>query len=317
MISSINIVLRRPKWLFIKADRNGKTPSATTSTSKASKEPLRLVTFEEIPVWHRDNPHLRTGYRPVSNSVQACVHSLTYLHNETFNIYTHMLPAVALALLLPTLQLKISQVYATASITDRLVLALTPVTALVTFTLSSIYHTLMNHSHRVSSFCLLLDFVGILCLILSSFISGIYVGFYCDPSLQKTYWGIIVTLITISTLLVLHPRLQGPAWRPHRTTAFILTALSGFAPIGHGLLRYGWEDMVRRSGMPWWFAEGFWYGLGVVFFASRIPEKWHWGRYDLVGSSHQIFHVCVVFGAACHCWGVWKSWETNVQLMRC
>jgi adiponectin receptor len=317
MAFSINTVLRKPKLLFHKVEKPEDSGSLRGSHPRKDGQLLRLHTFEEIPNWHQDNPYVRTGYRPVSNSVQSCVFSLSYLHNETLNIYTHLLPALGLALLLPTLQLKIFEVHPSASFKDRLILALAPTTAVVTFSLSAIYHTLMNHSHAVSAFCLLLDFVGILSLILSSFISGIYVGFYCDPLLQKTYWGMINVLITISALLVLHPKLQGPSWRPHRTTAFVLTALSGFTPIGHGMIRYGWEDMFNRSGLPWWLAEGLWYGLGVVFFASRIPEKLAWAKYDLVGSSHQLFHVCVVFGAACHCWGVWKSWEANVRSLRC
>ncbi|KAF2199627.1 adiponectin receptor protein 1 [Delitschia confertaspora ATCC 74209] len=312
MASAIEIIPRKRELGFQEADKR-----ADRKMSEKNKSPFRLQRFEELPAWYQDNPHVRTGYRPVSNSIQSCVQSLTYLHNETLNIYTHLLPAGLLALLLPTLQLNISQVYPTAPLTDRLILTLTPLTALITFGLSTNYHMLMNHSHAVSSICLLLDFTGILCLILSSFISGIYTGFYCDPTLQQTYWAMITALIFISAGLVLHPMLQGPPWRSHRTAAFILTAFSGFVPIVHGILRYGWEDMWHRSGMPWWFAEGLWYGIGAVFFSMRIPEKLTSEKWDLIGSSHQLFHICVVLGSSCHCWGVWRAWEVNVMLKRC
>ncbi|KAF2184798.1 HlyIII-domain-containing protein [Zopfia rhizophila CBS 207.26] len=308
MASAIGLVLRKPHLLFRKAD-----PKDNTNPEDRKNLRPHLCTFDELPKWYQDNPHIRTGYRPVSNSYHSCIHSLTYLHNETMNVYTHLIPAITLAFALPTLQIKISSTYPDAPWTDRFILTLTPLTALLTLSLSTTYHTLMNHSAFISESCLLLDYVGILSLILSSFISGIYVGFYDSPFHQRLYWGMICSLIGISCLLVLHPRLQGPRFRPHRTTAFVLTALSGLAPIIHGMWLYGWSDTVRRRGANWWFAEGLWYGLGAVFFSSRIPERRGVvGKWDLLGSSHQIFHICVVLGASAHCWGVWCAWRAQV-----
>ena len=39
---------------------------------------------------------------------------------------------------------------------------------------------------------------------------------------------------------------------------------------------------------------------GAIIYALRIPERWSPKTFDLVGSSHNIFHVCVVLGAAIH-----------------
>ncbi|ORY11487.1 hemolysin-III related-domain-containing protein [Clohesyomyces aquaticus] len=242
----------------------------------------RLYTLSELPKWYQDSPHIQTGYRPVSNSYQSCVHSLSYLHNETVNIYTHFLPAVMLALALPTLQLQISRIYHDAPWMDRFMLTLTPMAALFTLSLSTTYHTLMNHSAPVSSSCLLLDYTGILVLILASFVSGIYAGFYNHPFHQQLYWSMIVALIAVSCLLVLHPRLQGPKYRAHRTTAFILTALSGFAPVVNGVMLFGWSQAFHEKGVKWWFAEGVWYGLGATFFSTRWPERRGCGRRSML-----------------------------------
>jgi len=51
-------------------------------------------------------------------------------------------------------------------------------------------------------------------------------------------------------------------------------------------------------GLNWSILQGILYTLGGVIFASRIPERWHPGRYDYVGASHQIFHFCVLAAAA-------------------
>ena len=42
---------------------------------------------------------------------------------------------------------------------------------------------------------------------------------------------------------------------------------------------------------------------------ARIPEKYNPGKYDLIGSSHQIFHVFVVLAAISHLTGLLKAFD--------
>lgn len=320
-MASLAIALRLPLLLFRKTTKPVRKHGHGKDSDDSDYAVPALCTYEELPDWyrHQESPYILGSYRPVSHSCNASFQSLTYLHNESLNIYTHMLPAIALALVLPLLQINISRIYAHAPWMDRFMLTLTPIAALTTLTLSSTYHTLCNHSPFVSASCLLLDFSGILVLILASFISGIYVGFYGHPFEQRLYWAMITILIAVSCLLVLHPRLQGPEYRPHRTAAFVLTTLSGLGPALHGMYVHGIARGFHECGVKWWLAEGFWYGVGVLFFVSRFPEGWAWrqggkwrGMFDIWGSSHQLFHVCVVLGAGCHCWGVWDAWRFAV-----
>jgi adiponectin receptor len=198
-----------------------------------------------------------------------------------------------------------------APLQDRLVFSINLLAATVALLLSSMYHTLMNHSFHVSSLWLRIDYVGILTLILGSFFSGIFVGFYREPKLRWVYWSMIITLSSITAILVIHPRLQGLSYRGMRTAAFVATGLSGFAPIGHGLWLYGWDEMWIRSGMPFWLLEGIMYGCGAFFFASRFPESVWPGKFDIWFSSHQIFHVLVVAGSIVHMAGVWDAYSWN------
>jgi adiponectin receptor len=203
----------------------------------------------------------------------------------------------------------ISNHFPQASFQDRLVFSLNLLAVTIALLLSSMYHTLMNHSFHVSSLWLRIDYAGILTLTLGSFFSGIYVGFYREPKLRWVYWFMIITLSTLTAILVIHPRLQGLSYRGFRTAAFVATGLSGFVPVGHGLWMYGWEEMWIRSGMPFWFLEGFIYGVGAFFFTTRIPESVWPGKFDVWGSSHQIFHVLVVVAGVVHLAGVWDSYK--------
>jgi adiponectin receptor len=206
--------------------------------------------------------------------------------------------------------------YPDASIADHTVFSIQVNAAVITLLLSCSYHTMICHSKEVENLMLRVDYVGILTLILGSFFSGIYVGFYCEPLLCRTYWAMIISLSVVTATLVLHPRLQGLKYRTLRTWTFILTALSGFAPIIHGLLLYGWREMWVRSGMPYWLLEGLMYGIGVFFFISRVPESIWPGRFDIWFSSHQFFHVFVVMASLVHLYGVWVAFDWNYTHQR-
>lgn len=53
-----------------------------------TEEELQLLQWEDMPTHLQFNPYVKTGYRPLL-SAWGCVHSLSYLHNETVNILTH------------------------------------------------------------------------------------------------------------------------------------------------------------------------------------------------------------------------------------
>lgn len=275
--------------------------------------PPRLLHFNELPEWYQDNPAVQTAYRPVTSSTLPCIHSLTYLHNESLNIYTHLIPAVLSVFAQIYMQTLISEHFPNASLGDKLVFAGSLMAMSVTMILSSCYHLLICHSKEVSGLWLRFDYVGISTLILGSFFSGIWVGFYCEPTLQKMYWTMISLLSLITSTLVLHPKLQGLHFRHLRTTAFIATALSGFAPIIHGIFLYGWKQMWIRTGLPFWLLEGVIYAMGAVFFVSRFPEKKWPGRFDVWGGSHQIWHVLVVGAGVVHFWGIWEAYRWNYE----
>ena len=258
MASILN--LRRPARLFTRAAQSEEIDAA--SQSPFSPSPLQK--FENLPAWYQDNPYIHSHYRPVSYSSFSCLYSWTYLHNESVNIYTHLLPAVLSVFAQLWMQSLISASFPEATVGDRLIFAINLAAAAMALSLSTLYHTLMCHSHHVSSLWLRIDYVGILTLTLGSFISGIYVGFYDHPHLRTVYWTMISVLAAVTSVLVLHPRLQGLKWRGLRTSAFVATALSGLAPVTHGLRLYGWSAMWERSGMPFWFGEGIVYGIGAA-----------------------------------------------------
>ena len=156
-----------------------------------SRSSRNLLSYDEVPAWYRENVHIHHGYRPVVESIRTCLESWTYIHNETVNIYSHLLPGIVAILCQGALFQYFSQSYPQAAARDRTIVAFYLCTASTCLCLSGLYHTFLNHSAHMSALWERIDFIGITILILGDFVSGIYVMFYCEPALQNTYWVMV------------------------------------------------------------------------------------------------------------------------------
>lgn len=67
-------------------------------------------------------------------------------------------------------------------------------------------------------------------------------------------------------MVMVNPKFQGRRWRTFRTTCFVGTAMSGFAPLAHGIYLFGWSQMLIQSGMPYYLAEGGFLCLGALLY---------------------------------------------------
>lgn len=164
--------------------------SARTRRNVREERP-RLLPYDEIPEWYQENEHILHGYRPVSGSVKTSFSSWKYIHNETINIYSHLLPAVAFVLGIWYISQYLHSRYAEVTIADEFIFVFFLFTAAVCLGFSTTYHTLLNHSLALETIWLRLDFVGIVFLTLGDFVSGIYVAFWCEPLLRKIYWAMV------------------------------------------------------------------------------------------------------------------------------
>ena len=227
---------------------SGRRLSEAVSDSRSS----RLLAFSEIPSWYSDNHYIQTGYRPITPSTCLCFKSWLSLHNETLNIFTHLLPALFFLIFQAFLILVFRTSFPQSSINDFSILMLWLISATTTLLLSSTYHTLTCHSQKVEALTLRADFTGIVLQTWSSFIGGIYFGFPCPPNVQFRYlhWAFISFFTVTNMVIVFHPGLTGFRYRWLRTAAFTGTGISGLAPLGHGIVLLGWNHMWDATGMP-------------------------------------------------------------------
>ncbi|KAJ9564128.1 hypothetical protein OSB04_000094 [Centaurea solstitialis] len=164
---------------------------------------------------------------------------------------------------------------------------------------SAACHLLCCHSKRLSYIMLRLDYAGIAALISTSFYPPVYYSFMCHPFFCNLYLGFI-TILGIATVLVsLLPVFDRPAYRNIRTGLFLGMGLSGAGPIFHKLVLFWHQpEAVHTTGYE--ILMGTFYGIGSLIYATRIPERWMPGKFDIAGHSHNLFHVLVVAGAYTH-----------------
>ncbi|TVY54568.1 ADIPOR-like receptor [Lachnellula cervina] len=290
-------------------------PSTTEVTEDAAKkvgekiENALTVLWDDLPAWQRDNHFIYSGYRPSSESFKKSFASLGYIHNESVNIYSHLLGAVVFSISGVIIYSAVKPRYETATSSDVLAFSFFFAGAALCLGMSGTYHTISNHSPIVAKFGNKLDYVGIVCLITGSFIPAVFYGFYCHPQLQNVYWTMISSLGIGCASVSIFERFRTPPWRTYRAGMFVGMGLSAVVPVIHGVAIYGVKELQDRMGMSWMILEGFLYILGAGLYAARWPERSWPGTFDIWGSSHQIFHMLVLAAATSHLYGLMKAFD--------
>ncbi|KAI9014597.1 hemolysin-III related-domain-containing protein [Phycomyces nitens] len=256
----------------------------------------RLLQFHELPAEWQENEYVHSGYRFYQSS-RACLRSIFMIHNETMNIWSHLLGFIFFACL---------SIYGFhshfpgASFNDRTIFMTFCLSALKCLFCSSIYHTFICHSrHTVKSFTATLDYMGIAFLITASVLVTEYYGFYCKPSIQARY---MVFTSIVGSIGIFTPFLKcwdTREYRPLRIAVFLSMAISSSVPVFHLFLMNGF-------GPTWSFLKlaavsVAMYIFGVFIYVNRFPEKMYPGRFDFAGmTSHAIWHIFVCLGIFFH-----------------
>ncbi|KAK1759180.1 hemolysin-III related-domain-containing protein [Echria macrotheca] len=284
------------------------TTAATNLEHKVSS--ALLVLWDELPSWRRDNAFIVRGYRATSNSYRASLGSLGYLHNESVNIWTHLLGALVFSSAGLFLYFSVAPRYASASDSDVLVFACFFAGAFLCLGMSAAYHTLCNHSPEVARWGNKLDYTGIVFLIVGSYVPALYYGLICHP-VEMTMYLWMIFLLGLGCLAVCWlDHFRTPAWRPYRALMFVGLGLSGVVPILQMLAtEYSYQQLNAMMGLNWVILQGALYIFGAFLYAARWPERRSPGTFDIWGSSHQIFHVCVVLAAASHLHGMGRAFD--------
>lgn len=264
----------------------------------------RLYSWDEIPEWQKDNEHILHGYVKETQSWRELIRSLFYLHNESVNIYTHLIPAVSILLIMLFATHHVINEYPTTSAIDYIMIDLFFLGCATCLSMSSIFHAIKCHSLPIATFGNKLDYLGIVVLISTSMISILYYGFHDNSYLFYPFSALTSMFGFICGYMSLKDKFRSREWRPYRAAMFVIFGLSAVFPIVAGSFVYGVDETWERVQLKWIIWEGVLYIFGAFLYGIRIPERFAPGVFDIWGHSHQLFHVLVVAAALCHLRGL-------------
>lgn len=163
---------------------------------------------------------------------------------------------------------------------------------------SVICHLFCAHSPDVCSLVMRLDYAGISILIAGSYFPVIFYIFYCNSIAILVYLTCITLACVFVFCIMILPSIQKPEYRTLRGMSFVSLGLLGIVPLSHMLtLSDIWHF---TDALVWFIFMCLCYLAGVGVYILRIPERYFPGKFDLWGSSHNIWHCCVLAAVLCH-----------------
>jgi len=182
---------------------------------------------------------------------------------------------------------------------------------------STIYHTFFVHSPECCKWVARLDYAGISMMIVGSYYPPMYYSFLCHPRLQILYMTSISLLGAIALLVSFLPVFHTHAFRQARTAFFLLFGFFAVFPLPHMALvlphtDFIWSFLGKEALM------GFLYVMGAVVYLTRVPERWHPGKFDISPcSSHTLWHLFTIAAACVQLWACLFCFQHKDLLSQC
>ncbi|XP_062406455.1 membrane progestin receptor beta [Sardina pilchardus] len=315
------VVLQRLSTLSLTVKQLGSLPRLSTSLPAALPAlpaPKPTVAAADVPSLFRE-PYILSGYRPTGQSWRCYLLSVFQWHNESLNVWTHLLAAPVLLLRCWALLLAVSG----GDVGDAsgggvgdgghplrldlsaLPLALYVLSSLTYLACSVAAHLLQSRSELAHYSLFFLDYVGV-----AVYQYGCALGhfFYCAEAAWRRTAGLGALFLPGAALLAwlscacccfakAHYRRPYPLRR--KVCQLIPTSLAYFldiSPVVHRLATGDWE---RDAALPFHAAQVAFFLMAAFFFSYPFPECFLPGRCDIVGHAHQVFHLFLSMCTVC------------------
>ncbi|XP_043845171.1 kinesin-like protein KIF23 isoform X5 [Dromiciops gliroides] len=255
----------------------------------------KLFKIDQVPqVFHERG--IICGYRHPQSSATACILSLFQMTNETLNIWTHLLPSWYFMWRFMTTLCMVD--FWNDSYCWPLLIYLS--TSFIYPFASSCAHTFSSMSKNARHICYFLDYGAVN---LFSLGSAIAYSAYTFPAtlIGTTFHHYFVPLAVLNTILsiglscysrFLEIRKPGLC-KILRILAFAYPYTWDAIPIIYRLVS-SLEESSGEAANPYHQKHTVIAILACFLYAAHLPERLAPGRFDYIGHSHQLFHVCVI-----------------------
>ncbi|XP_056317628.1 membrane progestin receptor gamma-B isoform X2 [Danio aesculapii] len=258
----------------------------------------RVFNVHQVPkAFHEDG--IISGYRHPRSSATECVWSLFQLTNETLNVWTHFLPTWYFLWKLMTVLL-MEDVWYEAYTWPLLVFLFS---CCVYPLASSCAHTFSSMSTSARHICYFFDYGALSFYSLGSAISYsayVFPDAWLSSSFHAYYIPVAVFNTILSTSLACYSRFserQCPRMsKVLRILAFAYPYLFDNIPLFYRLFVCVGEGCTDNEANSVHVQHTLLAFLTSFLFATHLPERLAPGRFDYIGHSHQLFHVCAIIG---------------------
>ncbi|KAK1323540.1 hypothetical protein QJS10_CPA02g00217 [Acorus calamus] len=298
-----------------------------------------LVRYDELPEYMKENEYILGHYRS-EWPVKEAFFSLFRWHNETINIWTHLigfLVFLGLTIVNASNIPHVGNFFLNSNRSDQV------------NAVENTSHSVGNHIMGIATSVNLSDtllptdanpvarwpFFVFLSGSMFCLLSSATCHLFCCHSrrlslflIRFDYVGIAVMIVASFFPPIYYIFQCDPLWRllylAGITVMGVLTVLTLLAPqFSTGAFRNfraflfmamgfsglipaahamvaNWREPMRNVTLAYELAMAVSYVTGTLFYITRVPEKWRPGTFDVAGHSHQIFHLFVVAGALAH-----------------
>lgn len=247
----------------------------------------RTVRDTDVPCYFRER-YVSTGYRPLNQNWTYYFLSLFQRHNETVNIWTHLLAFLVLVVRLRQLAETVDFV----SDHHSWPLLVLVVSSLSYTGFSVAAHTLGGRSELCHYAFYFLDYVGV-----AQYQYGSAVVHFYYAAEEKTRGVFMPTATVLSCLSCLgccygkYCNRTLPAW-VRKACQVVPSALAyawDISPVVRRL--FVWSSATNEPALIYHFGQVAFFLSCSYFFTFPALERCFPGRCDFIGQSHQVFHI--------------------------
>uniref|UniRef100_T1KN21 Uncharacterized protein n=1 Tax=Tetranychus urticae TaxID=32264 RepID=T1KN21_TETUR len=171
--------------------------------------------------------------------------------------------------------------------------------ATIAFICSAIYHLFCCYSHYVRDILVKVDYIGITIFITGSFMTWLYYAFHGETSQNCVYLYAICFGGLLVGILTQLDHFNARESRGHRAGIYVIFGLSLTIP---AILLFQKSCKSRQTTkiISSVIYTTIIYMTGGFIYTTRLTERLWPGKVDIIGHSHQIFHVIVVIASIVH-----------------
>ncbi|XP_063078653.1 membrane progestin receptor beta [Engraulis encrasicolus] len=287
----------------------GRLPRLSSSLP-ALPAPRPTLAASEVPTLFRE-PHILSGYRPAGQPWSSYLLSTFQWHNESMNVWTHLLAAPLLLLRCWSLLEGAGGPWRLLGDVAALPLVLYVVSALTYLACSVAAHLLQSRSELTHYSVFFLDYVGV-----AVYQYGCALGHYfygSEPRWRDDILGGLMGAVYLPSAALLawmscacccfakaHYRRPYPPRR--KVVQLIPTGLAyvlDISPVAHRLLVAGDWQRDDDGALGFHAAQVVFFMMAAMFFSYPFPECCLPGHCDIIGHAHQLFHFFLALCTVC------------------